>query len=112
MPLRLAFCTVCMRTLQLFWRHCCGDKIGDFVLTRRSLRWASCHSLVSGFKAKSKTAASRLLMKHCHPSTGFVDRVIYWLEHIDVWASETRVAVTLQRLNIHFFVHFCDVKCF
>lgn len=72
------------KTLQLFWRHCCGDKIRDFVLTRRSLRWACCHS-----PSQSKTAASRLLMKHCHPSTGSVDRVIYWLEHIDAWAFET-----------------------
>lgn len=95
-----------------FWQNCCGDKICDFPLTRRSLRWASCHSPVSDLKAKSKTAVSRLLMKHCHPSTGFVDRVIYSVEQIDAWTLETEVDVTLSPLNIYFFIHFCDVKCF
>lgn len=56
----------------------------DFLLTRRSLCWAPCHSPLSDLKAKSQTAASCLLMKHCHPSAGFVDSVIYWLEYFDV----------------------------
>lgn len=51
--------------------------------------------LLSLSSVRSKTAASCLQMKHCQPSTGFVYREIYWIEHIDAWAFETQADVTL-----------------